>query len=154
VHAWSDALAVMATVAQDPQALAFAANPKFEAQQVQALIADILGAKATAEVGNFIATVLENRRFALLPTIAEMFALLRAAEEGAVEAHIETAYALSDIEVGELTAALTARFKRTVTAKVSLTPELIGGVRMTVGDDVIDASVRGKLASLTASLTS
>jgi len=154
VAAWSDALAVLAAVANDEGAAALAADPKFQAQQVKNLLVDILGSLANAEGKNFITVLLDNRRFNLLPKIAELFELLKAAEEGAVEAHIETAFIISLAQIDELTAILTKRFNRTVTAKVTVAPELIGGVRMTIGDDVIDASVRGKLASLSASLTS
>lgn len=152
--AWSDALAVLAAAARDPLAAEFAANPKFGAQSVQALLIDILGAKATEPVKNFLAVLLDNRRFKLLPLIAEQFEQYKAAEEGSVEARIESAFELTPDQVAQLTQMLSERFKRRVTAAVSVDPELIGGVRMTIGDDVIDASVRGKLASLSAALTS
>ncbi|MBV8465389.1 MAG: F0F1 ATP synthase subunit delta [Burkholderiales bacterium] len=152
--AWSEALAVLAAAAQDPLAVEFAANPKFSTSQVQSLLIDLLGARATQPVSNFVATVLVNRRFVALPLVAELFEQLKAAEEGTVNAHIESAFALTQAQVDEIKSILAARTKRKVEATVSVDPELIGGVRMTIGDDVIDASVRGKLASLAARLTS
>ncbi|MBV1774624.1 F0F1 ATP synthase subunit delta [Burkholderiaceae bacterium DAT-1] len=154
LSAWSDALAILATAAQDPLAAEFAANPKFEASQVQSLLVELLGDKATASVVTFIATVLENRRFAALPKIAEVFELLKAQAEGSVDVVIESAFELNADQVNDLTAILAERYKRRITPTVTVNADLIGGVRMTVGDDVIDASVRGKLASLSARLTS
>ncbi|WP_028451606.1 F0F1 ATP synthase subunit delta [Chitinilyticum aquatile] len=151
---WSDALGSLALVAQNEQALDVVANPKFSAAQAQALLTDILGGAATAEVNNFIAVLLENRRFAILPAIAELFETYKAADAGEVEADIETAFALSDAQLSELTAALKQHLNRSVTARVSVNPDLIGGVKVTVGDLVIDASVRGKLAELATSLKS
>ncbi|WP_269531727.1 F0F1 ATP synthase subunit delta [Chitinimonas sp. BJYL2] len=154
LSAWSDALAILAAAGREPQAVAFATNPKFSVSQVQAFLTDLLGARATSHVGNFVATVLESRRFALLPHIADLFEQLKAAEEGSVTAHIESAFALDAAQVAELTAMLANRVGKKVEAVVSVDAELIGGVRMVVGDDVIDASVRGKLAALSARLAS
>jgi F-type H+-transporting ATPase subunit delta len=152
--AWSEALAILAVAAHDPLAVEFAANPKFSASQVQSLLTDLLGARATETVSSFIAAVLENRRFILLPLIAELFEKLKAAEDGVVNAHIESAFALTPAQLDEIKSILAARTHRRIETTVSVDPELIGGVRMTIGDDVIDASVRGKLASLAARLTS
>ena len=41
---------------------------------------------------------------------------------------------------------------RPLNVSVSIDPELIGGVKIAVGDEVIDASVRGKLANMAAAL--
>lgn len=152
--AWSEALAVLASAAQDPLAVEFAANPKFSASQVQALLTDLLDARANAQVGNFLAAVLESRRFVLLRHIADLFEQLKAAEEGSVTAHIESAFELSGAQVEEIKAILAKRVGKKVDTTVSVDAELIGGVRMTIGDDVIDASVRGKLAALSVRLTS
>ncbi|MDN3578262.1 F0F1 ATP synthase subunit delta [Chitinimonas viridis] len=152
--AWSEALAVLAAAAQDPLAVEFAANPKFSASQVHALLTELLGARATPQVSNFVATVLEGRRFVLLPHIADLFEQLKAAAEGSVTAHIESAFELNAAQVEELKSILARRVGKKIDTTVTVTPELIGGVRMTLGDDVIDASVRGKLAALSARLTS
>jgi F-type H+-transporting ATPase subunit delta len=150
--AWSEALAVLAAAAKDPLAVEFAANPKFSASQVQTLLTDLLGARANQQVSNFVATVLESHRFTLLPYIAELFEQLKAAQEGSVTAHIESAFELTAAQVEEIKSILAKRFGKKVDTEVSVDAELIGGVRMTIGDDVIDASVRGKLAALSARL--
>jgi F-type H+-transporting ATPase subunit delta len=152
--AWSEALAVLAAAAQDPLAVEFAANPKFSASQVQALLTDLLGARATPQVGNFVAAVLESRRFALLPYIADLFEQMKATAEGSVTAHIESAFELTAAQIDEIKGILAKRVGKKIDTTVSVDPELIGGVRMIIGDDVIDASVRGKLAALSARLTS
>lgn len=151
---WSDALTKLAAIAANPDALEVANNPRFTAEQVQALLLGLLGDGTRPEVANFIAMVLQNRRFAALPTISQLFHELKSASEGQVVARVETAFALTDAQVAELVASLTLQFKRKVNAEVSVDPALIGGVKVTVGDLVVDASVRGKLAALAASLKS
>ena len=49
---------------------------------------------------------------------------------------------------------LEAKFKRKIEAKVSIDPELIGGVKVEIGDEVLDASVRGKLEAMAVALKS
>ena len=61
---------------------------------------------------------------------------------------------MTDAQLAELTATLTQQLKRKISADVSINPELIGGVKVTIGDLVIDASVSGKLATLATSLKS
>lgn len=152
LQAWSEALAVLASVAQDEAAQQFASNPRVSAEQVQTLLVEVLGAKATDPIKNFVAAVLENRRFVAIAKIAELFEQLKAAEESTVEANIESAFEMDAAQLNELVASLEARFKRKVAARVTQNADLIGGVKITIGDDVIDASVRGKLGALATSL--
>ena len=67
-------------------------------------------------------------------------------------AEIASAFPLDDAALATLKADLEARFKARLNVTVSIDPELIGGVRIAVGDEVIDASVRGKLANMAAAL--
>ncbi|WP_027468210.1 F0F1 ATP synthase subunit delta [Deefgea rivuli] len=151
---WSDVLGNLALIANDPTVLDVVANPKCSAVQVQELLVGLLGADANAEVKNFLAAVLENRRFATLPAMSALFEELKAADEGVAQAHIESAFAMTDAQLAELTATLTQQLKRKISADVSVNPELIGGVKVTIGDLVIDASVSGKLTALATSLKS
>ena len=151
---WSDVLGNLALIAKDQAVLDVVANPKCSADQVQELLVGLLGTDANAEVKNFLAAVLENRRFATLPSMSTLFEQLKAADEGVAQAHIESAFAMTDAQLAELTATLTQQLNRKISADVSINPELIGGVKITIGDLVIDASVSGKLAALATSLKS
>ena len=152
--AWLETLTKLASIAENPEAQEVVANPRYTVEQKQALLLELLGGESCPEVVNFVAMVLQNRRFVALPTVALMFEELKAASEGQVEAHVETAFALTDAQLNELTAALSQQFNRKVHAEVSVNPALIGGAKVTVGDLVVDASVRGKLSALAASLKS
>lgn len=151
---WSDVLANLANIANCKDALDVVANPKCSATQVQELLVGLLGVDANAEVKNFLATVIENGRFTTLPAVAALFEELKAADEGVAQAHIESAFAVTDAQLAELTATLNQQLKRKITADVTVNPDLIGGVKVTIGDLVIDASVRGKLTALATSLKS
>ncbi|KZE33561.1 ATP synthase F1 subcomplex delta subunit [Crenobacter luteus] len=149
---WSEALRWLAAMVQNPEVAEYAANPKHTAQEVEALMLEVLGERADGEVKNFVRTLIENSRLTLLPQIAHQFELLKAQAEGAVDATVETAFPLSEEQKTELVQTLSKKYGRAVRLDVRENADLIGGVRVLVGDDVIDASVRGKLHAMAASL--
>ncbi|MFC3531647.1 F0F1 ATP synthase subunit delta [Vogesella facilis] len=149
---WSEALAWLAAMVANPDVAQVVTNPKHTAQEIEALLFDVLGDKASNEVRHFVVTLIENRRLTLLPEIAAQFEVLKAQAEGVVDATVETAFALTDAQQAELTASLSHKYAKSVRIVVREVPELIGGVRILIGDDVIDASVSGKLQAMAASL--
>lgn len=61
---------------------------------------------------------------------------------------IESAAALSPDTAARVVEDLKARYGRDLTADFKITPELIGGLRIRVGNDVWDGSVQGRLTRL------
>ena len=149
---WSQMLAVMARVAQHPDVLGFIGDPKVADAQRARVFLDLCGEGLTAEARNFVQLLLDNGRLALLPQIHELFERQKNEREGVVDAEINTAFALDDAQLQGLVAELEGRFKRKVRPQVTVDKELIGGVKVIIGDTVIDGSVRGKLADMSAAL--
>ena len=87
-----------------------------------------------------------------LPEIHAQFVRLKNEHDGVVEAEIRTAFPLDNKQLAGLVADLERRFKHRVQPRVSQDKELIGGVRILVGDSIIDGSVRGKLEGMAAAL--
>lgn len=150
---WQQALDRMAAVAADAQMVECITNPRLLPAQVAQLFLDVVGS-VSAEQQNFVRLLVDNERLQVLPEIRELYVELKNGQEGVQEAEIASAFPLDDATLKNLVADLEARFKCRIQAKVSLDPELIGGVRIAVGDQVIDASVRGKLASMATALQS
>ena len=74
-------------------------------------------------------------------------------DEGVVEASVRSAFPLTDDQLNALVAKLESRFKRKIIAHATVSPELIGGAVIRVGDEVLDGSVRGKLEAMATALT-
>ncbi len=150
--AWSDMLSLAAQVAADPQVAALAGNPAVPAERVAELIVGVCGSQFNAEGANFVRILAENKRFDALPEISAMFEEIKAAQEGTLEARVTTAFELSADQMAGLMAKLEAKFGHKINASQEVDTSLIGGVVIQVGDEVMDASVRGRLASMAATL--
>lgn len=148
---WSDALSRLAAVVADPLAKEVIGSPQLTSEQVASLVADT-GGNLANEQRNFVRVLAENERLAVLPDIASQFEVLRSAFEGVLDAQISSAFPLSDAQVNEIVQLLAAKHGRQVKASVIVDSALIGGVSIRVGDEVTDASVRGKLAQLSDAL--
>jgi F-type H+-transporting ATPase subunit delta len=147
---WLDALCA---VGADAQLLEFAANPMVSDAQVQGLIVQILGVKLPPAGENFLRAVLENGRLAALPEVAAQFRALMNAQTGISEAIVYSAFPISTGDLGKVSAVLEKRFGRTLSVKVREDASLIGGIRVVVGDEVLDTSVKARLEQMKVALT-
>ena len=152
--AWSDLVSEMAAVAALPDVKSFASNPKLSDQQVAETFLSLLKSNVTAEAKNFVAMLAENGRLTLLPEIGTQFHALKNASEGAADAEITSAFELTDAQVKDLVATLEKKFGRKLNPTVKVDNALIGGVRVAVGDEVLDTSVRAKLQNMYTALAS
>ena len=148
---WSERLQKLALIAQNGDMASVMGNPQLSAEQVANLVIAVSGDN-DAVLGNFVRTLAENRRLALLPEISRLFDLAKSQEEGVKEAVVHSAFPIDDTQVAALLKELEARFATRLTARVEVDPSLIGGVRVAVGDQVLDASVRGKLDAMAVAL--
>ena len=149
---WAEALEVMAQAAAHPEVLAAIGNPLFTGEQLYGLFASVTGDALTADVQKFVRLLIENGRLPLLPEIRDLFQELKNEREGVVDAQIGTAFELDASQTADLIGYLERRFKRKVNPVVSVDKALIGGVRVRVGDEVIDGTVRAQLATMAVAL--
>jgi F-type H+-transporting ATPase subunit delta len=152
--AWLEMLQLLAAIAMDEQIKVLIGNPKVPPKRLGELLLGICGDKLTDEGRNFVLLLAENGRIEVLPEVSEMFEQLKTRHDGVLDAKVTSAFAMSDAQLKDLVADLEARFKRKIEAKVSIDPELIGGVKVEVGDEVLDASVRAKLEAMAVALKS
>ena len=150
---WSDMLAFIVNVYQDPTMQAALSNPTLTRAGIERMFLGVCGDRIDAVARNLIGLLIRNDRMQALPQVGELFEQLKASEESILEARVETAFPLSDEQLHTLVQKMEARVRRSIRPSVHVTPELIGGVRVQIGDDVWDASVRGQLNSMATALT-
>jgi F-type H+-transporting ATPase subunit delta len=149
---WSEMLAALAAVSQDERVQRAVADPKLSDAQVAGLFISILSGRLTGEAENFLRVLTENKRLELLPEIRAQFEALKNEREGVVEAEVHSAFELTEAQIADLVQRLEKRTGRKVRTQVYLDQALIGGVKVVLGDKVIDASVRAQLGALETAL--
>ena len=152
LEAWHQLLARMAVAAADSRVRVVLDDPNVDVAAVTRLFVDVCASDAPAEQKNFVQLLAENSRLGVAAEIRDLFDALKNDVEGVKDAQIASAFPLQGAALTDLVADLERRFSCKIQATVSIDPELIGGVRIAVGDQVIDASVRGKLAQLATAL--
>ncbi|MGV7211014.1 F0F1 ATP synthase subunit delta [Oxalobacteraceae bacterium A2-2] len=150
--AWSDLVSELAQIGANEEVLAYVRNPKVSESEVAATVAALLKTPLSAEAKNFLDMLIGNGRIELLPEIGAQFQLLKNSAEGAADAEISSAFELSAAQVTELVATLEKKFSRKLNPSITVDPSLIGGVRVVVGDEVLDTSVRAKLQHMRVAL--
>ena len=150
--AWSDLVQELAQVAGHPEVLSLALNPKVGRDTVTNLVLSIVQAPVPVQAQNFVRMIVANHRLETLPEVAVQFEALKNAREGAADVEIVSAFPLDGSQLVELVVGLERKFKRKLKPAVSVDASLIGGVRVTVGDEVLDTSVRAQLARMQVAL--
>ena len=135
-----DAVSRLAETAVDPQIGQLEGDPGLTDDQFYDIFASVVGADQPDEVKNLLRVVIQNGRVDALPEIAD--------------ALIETAFPLSDAELKDLLEALAKKFPGVkLHPVVSVEKALIGGVRVHVGDKLLDASILARLNQMKTALT-
>lgn len=148
--AWLDELA---SVAADEQLRQYADNPRTTPEQVFSLVTGVIKASLPTMAQNFLRTLIDNGRLAALPEIADQFRALKNAQQGAFDAVVYSAFAIDSAALADLSGVLEKRFARKLNLRVELQPELIGGIRVVVGDEVLDTSIKARLEHMKSALT-
>ena len=149
---WSAALANLAAVAADARIKAAVGDPNLPAAKVAGLFISILAGKLTGETENFVRVLAENGRLDVLAEIRTQYEVLKNEREGTVEAEVYTAFEMNAAQVADLVARLEKKTSRKVRTKVLIDKNLIGGVKIVIGDKVIDGSARAQLGALETAL--
>jgi F-type H+-transporting ATPase subunit delta len=142
----------LAQVASNAQLQDFAANPNVSATQVFDMLSGVAKVTLPENGKNFLNTVIDNGRVSALPEIAAQFRALKNAQSGSSDALVQSAFPIEGAALADVSAVLEKRFGRKLNVKVQLAPELIGGIRVVVGDEVLDTSVQSRLEQMKTAL--
>ena len=150
---WSGMLRLLETVVRDENVGRCIGDPNVSREQLESLILGVCGDRLDGAARNFVQVLVLNNRLALLPEIAAVYEQLKREHEGTLEAEIHSAFAVDDAQVGAIVGKLESKYGRKVRAQVVVDPQLIGGVKIVIGDKVVDGTVRARLDAMSAALT-
>lgn len=149
---WSDSLKSLAAVVQLPEITGLVGNPAVSPVRMTEVIASAVPSLSASEK-QMLQVLAENERLVALSEISDLYEALRNQEESTLAAVVTSAFPMSDVQVNDLVALLEKKHGKKVKVSVVVDPSLIGGVSIAIGDEVFDASVRGKLARMASALT-
>ena len=147
---WLDELAA---ISSNLQLLQYANDPKVTTDQVFTLITGVAKSALSDAAKNFLRTVIENGRLSALPDVAAQFRTLKNVQGGTSDAVVYSAFPIDAAALADVSSALEKRFGRKLNVSVQLEPALIGGIRVVVGDEVLDTSVKARLEQMKVALT-
>ena len=123
-------------------------DPHIPASRRQQIVEDLLGPRATSTTTALISMVVGIGRGRDLSTIIDALVKKSAAAHDHEVAEVRSTVDLSDEQCDRLAQAIKKATGKTVEVKVIIDPTILGGIVTTVGDTVIDGSVRTRLEQL------
>ncbi|MFE2108031.1 F0F1 ATP synthase subunit delta [Kitasatospora sp. NPDC059463] len=127
-------------------------EPKAGAVAKAALIKKLLGGRANAGTVRLVTSLVTNPRGRSLEQGLESYSKLAAARRDRVVAQVTTSAPLSDGQKERLSGALGRLYGRQVHLNIDIDPEVVGGVRVQIGDEIIDGTVSSRLEGARQSL--
>ena len=151
--ATGESLQLLATIASDEQMRFVLSDPKVAARRKKELFDAVAADRIDDLSRNLVSMLVDNHRDALIAEISGQFDELKREHERVVRARITSAKPLTDAQRDDIVSALERRYGKKIEAELDVDPQLMGGARVQVGDQVIHASVRDALAQMAAALT-
>ena len=143
----------LAQLAALPEVAGLSNNPKVSADDLSKLLSGMVKTKLNGKISSFLNLVNQNHRLSAIPEIARQFEAMKNQSEDAAEVMITSAFPLEGTALNDLLSSLKKRFGgKELRPTIQVDPTLIGGVRIQVGDEVMDSSVKAQLAQMQASL--
>ncbi|MGH2614741.1 MAG: F0F1 ATP synthase subunit delta [Thermomicrobiales bacterium] len=148
LDAWSADLALLASIVDKGANAAFLTNPTIAAERKNAAVESALDDNVQPETCRLVKMLVARDRTSLIPEIRELFDDQVRFERGVVVAEVTTAEPLNEAERDLVREKLEAMTGQKVELAIKIDPDIIGGIIIRIGDQVIDGSVRNKLEKM------
>lgn len=142
---WQSDLTDLATLTGDSRVSTYLSNPSITADTKLATLEATLPSTVQPELRNLAKLLVVRGRTNLIPQIREIFEDQVRAERGITVAQVTTSEPLTAEEAALVREKLAAMTGNTIEITATVDPDIIGGIVVRIGDQVIDGSVRNKL---------
>lgn len=147
IKSWLGGLKELAAIVKDEKIISLIEQPDASVSEKAKLLIDLADLSDNG-LANFVTVLAEQKRLLVLPEVYAQYQDLALTLNNTKSATIYSAYELTQAQIDDLTAMLKKRFDSNLEVSTQIDPELIGGVKVEVGDQVLDLSVQGKLNAL------
>jgi F-type H+-transporting ATPase subunit delta len=149
---WSDMLAALTAVVSNEDTQALIGNPLLAKGDLLDLIIGVCGERLDEQGRNFARLLVEEKRLGIVSAIAELFEKRKDESQGRMAVEVHSAVELPESRKQSLSQALERRLRRSVDMECKTDPDLIGGIVIYAGDEIIDHSVRNQLHQLVSAI--
>ncbi|HBN73932.1 MAG TPA: F0F1 ATP synthase subunit delta [Sutterella sp.] len=154
VQAVSEGLEAISEAVSSPEISALISDPNLTKEELFEALKQSLGREVPKELEGLLLAVIENGRIPVLGEISRQFKTLVNAASGMADVQIESAFKMTKTQVDQLVKSLGKKFPGVkLNPTVTVNPDLIGGVCIRVGDQILDESVRARLEQMRSALT-
>ncbi len=136
------------TLSSNEELLPFLKDPKVTPEGKRKALSELLGDKISPLIHFQLSLAIEQGRAPLLPAIIDGFFDLTAESRKKITAKVTTAIALSESAIKKIETTLSDLAGEPVFLKMSVNPEILGGITVHLGDRIIDGSLKGQMDQL------
>tara|TARA_S200000501_G_C20840854_1_gene751527 strand:+ start:1796 stop:2329 length:534 start_codon:yes stop_codon:yes gene_type:complete len=142
---WLDFLTELENLVLVPEFKNLIRNPKFSKDKQEEILINVINDNLGLEKKNFINLVVKNNRLSLVNEIKKQFQNLKNDFEGIFLAEIYSAFEMSEEDIKDFLTTVEKKFNRKLNFVFKVDKSLIGGVKIVIGDEVLDYSVSHRL---------
>ncbi len=140
---------VVRVLEDSPELMRVFKNPIFNSEEKKGILKQLLAKlKPGPMVANFCSLLADKGRLDCLPEIQAYYAKLLDETQGILRGEIVTAIKLAENLKQEIAGKLEEQSGRKVILDYNVDPEILGGLKLKIGDRVLDASIRAQLQIL------
>jgi F-type H+-transporting ATPase subunit delta len=145
---WSSMLGLLSVLVQEPEIKNLLQGHRLEKAKVADLVFKICDGQLDSGSENLVKILANNHKLILMPEISRQYEALKASAQGYVSVEVVSTYAVKPNQQQQITNALKTRLGKEVQINLSIDHKLLGGWLIRIGDQVLDLSVRGRLAQM------
>jgi F-type H+-transporting ATPase subunit delta len=143
---------ILKALAENPELLVFLRAVKVTKDEKKNLIASVFAEAADTDTINLIKLLIDKGRIGYFREIFQEFVRLADDELGIATAVVESARELKAEDIERIRLALVKKTGREIIMTTKINPELIAGIKVTVGNNVTDITMKTKIDSMKEAL--
>jgi F-type H+-transporting ATPase subunit delta len=150
---WNEMLALASSLVSEESMAKLLQSPEVGSGQIVEILSEIAGESFNDRFRGYLSVLAENKRFSLIPEIAALYQKLVEEADKLLRVRVVSAFALEENQASRLKDALARRFEREILLESEVDSSIIGGAIVYADGQVIDGSLKDRLAKLSNSLS-
>ena len=144
---------VISLIEKNPEFMDLLMHPKIIVDEKIKLIDKVFSNKVADEITGMLTIIVKKGRQNVLINILQLFLEMVSQYQGIVKATVTSAVKLNNEQLAQIKGKIENSTKKDVELHTEVNQDLIGGMIIRVGDNVVDASIAGRLQTLKEGLT-